>query len=260
MDFERYNPFNPTSPEGLIFKFRLKHCSRINYSQYDPRSEAIVINDSSFTLPIDDYLRSVSEYKPINRYVLSDGPHVYIRDFIDAQLPDDRELAKRRAVIAQAMLSETSNAMGVLANFIEFARSEVIYQAIAERRPVSRVWETSYQGAARWKGYWKNIRDIEVAFKAVVAIHEIAREKLDVSRVSARPGPKQRLWKYDLAFWLGHLWFALFSNPPSPSPDGRFAEFVESLWASVDPENLHPQNWDRTIRQVANDLKHKLNQ
>lgn len=179
---------------------------------------------------------------------------------MDSHLPDDLEYANRLAIIAEEMLSKTSNAMGILADFIEFAYINVVYQAIAESLPKSRVWESHFQGTARWKGYWKNIRDIEIAFKAIVAIHEIAREKLEVSRVSTRPGPKQTLWKYDFAFWLGRIWFALFSNPPSPSPDGRFAEFIESMWASVDPENLHPQNWDRTIRHVASDLKNKLNQ
>lgn len=79
MDFDLYNPFNPSSPEALIHKFRLKHCSSINYSQYDALSETIIINDSSLTLPIDDFLRSISEFKPINRSVFSHGHHVYIR-------------------------------------------------------------------------------------------------------------------------------------------------------------------------------------
>jgi len=102
--------------------------------------------------------------------------------------------------------------------------------------------------------------EIERSFKAIVAIHNMAREKREISRIVVRPGPKQVLWKYDFAYWIGRLWFNLFSVVPSSSPDGRFAEFIESMWASVDPNDSHPQNWDRTIRDVVGDLKSELNQ
>jgi len=158
------------------------------------------------------------------------------------------------------MLSKTTNAMGVIANFLEFASREAVSQAIAERLPPSRKRETPEEGHARWKGYWKSVREIEESFKAIVAIHNVAREKREISRIFVRPGPKQVLWKYDFAYWIGRLWFNLFGVVPPSSPDSRFAEFLESIWASVDPDDLHPQNWDRTIRDVVGDIRSQLDQ
>jgi hypothetical protein len=213
-----------------------------------------------FTLPFDTFLDSVRDFKPIRAHFLSDGPHVYVRQFLDAFWPDDREKAKLRSFIANAMLSETTNAMGVIANFLKFASGEAVSRAIAERLPSSRGLESPNESEARWKGYWKSVQEIESSFKAIVAIHNMAREKREISRIFVRPGPKQVLWKYDFAYWIGRLWFNLFSVIPPSSPDSRFAEFLEAIWASVDPVDLHPQNWDRTIRDVVGDLKSEFNQ
>ena len=253
------NPFDPRSPEGLIYQFCVTHCSSISYLSDTQGSNVQNIRPESFTLPFDTFLRSVRDFKPLRAHFLSDGPHVYIRQFLDAYCPDDREKAKRLSFIADAMLSKTTNAMGVIANFLEFASREAVSQAIAERLPSSRRFESLNEGQARWKGYWKNVQDIERSFKAIVAIHNMAREKREISRIFVRPGPKPVLWKYDFAYWIGRLWFNLFSTVPSSSPDSRFAEFLESIWASVDPDDLHPQNWDRTIRDVVGDIKSQLN-
>jgi hypothetical protein len=232
----------------------------MSYESCAPGSNVDMIKHDSFTLPFDTFLRSVSGFKPIRDHFLNDGPHVYVRQFLDAFLPDDREKAKLRSFIADAMLSETTNAMGVIASFLKFASGEAVSRAIAERLPSSRGLESPHESEARRKGYWKSVQEIERSFKAIVAIHNIAREKREISRIVVRPGPKQVLWKYDFAYWIGHLWFNLFSVVPSSSPDGRFAEFLESMWASVDPNDSCPQNWDRTIRDVVGDLKSKLNQ
>jgi hypothetical protein len=107
------NPFDPRSPEGLIYQFRDKHCCRMSYLSCAPGSNVDMIKHDSFTLPFDTFLRSVSGFKSVRDHFLNDGPHVYVRQFLDAFLPDDREKAKLRSFIADAMLSETTNAMGV---------------------------------------------------------------------------------------------------------------------------------------------------
>jgi hypothetical protein len=260
MDAEFFNPFDPRSPEGLIYHFRDKHCCSTSYQSDTPGSNVDMIKRESFTLPFDTFLRSVSKFNPVRDLFLDEGPHVYARQFMDAYLPDDRRKAELLGFIAEATLSNTTNAMGVIASFIEFASREAVSQAIAGGLPLSRKVEMPEERQARWKGYWKSVHEIESSFKAIVAIHNMAREKREISRVSVRQGPKPVLWKHDFAYWIGHLWFNLFSVVPSSSPDGRFAEFLESMWASVDPNDSNPQNWDRTIRDVVGDLKSHLNQ
>lgn len=260
MGAEFFNPFDPRSPEGLIYQFRDKHCCRMSYLSCAPGSNVDMIKHDSFTLPFDTFLRSVSEFNPVRDHFLDDGAHVYARQFMEAYFPDDRRKAELLGFIAESMLSNSSNAMGVIANFIEFASREAVSQAIAGGLPRSRMWEMPEEFQARWKGYWKSVHEIESSFKAIIAIHKMAREKREISRVSVRQGPKPVLWKHDFAYWIGHLWFNLFSVVPSSSPDGRFAEFLESMWARVDPNDSHPQNWDRTIRDVVGDLKSQLNQ
>jgi hypothetical protein len=260
MDVEIFNPFDPRSPEGLIYQFRVTHCSGMSYLSCEQGSDVKNIRPDSFNLQFDKFLRSVRDFNPLRAHFLSDGPHVYIRQFLDAYMPDDREKAELRSFIANAMLSKTMNAMGIIADFIEFSSKEAISRAIAEGLPRSRQVESHEERQARWKGYWKCLQDIEKSFKAIVAIHEMALEKRDVSRIFVRRGPKPVLWKYDFAYWIGRLWFNLFSTIPSSSPDSRFAEFLESIWASIDPDDLHPQNWDRTIRDVVDAIKSALNQ
>ena len=172
-DEEFFNPFDPRSPEGLIYQFRVTHCCSMSYESYVPESDDYRVKHELFTLPFDTFLRSVRDFKPLRAHFLSDGPHVYIRQFLDAYWPDDREKAKRLSFIADAMLSKTTNAMGVIANFLEFASREAVSQAIAERLPPSRKRETPEEGHARWKGYWKSVREIEESFKAIVAIYNI---------------------------------------------------------------------------------------
>jgi hypothetical protein len=89
----------------------------------------------------------------------------------------------------------------------------------------------------------------------MIAIHEIAREKVKISRVHTGPGTEKAYWKHDLVYWTAHLWSNLFGAFPSSAPDSRFAEFLESVWASIDQENEHPQNWERTIRHVVSGMK-----
>jgi len=187
MDEESFNPFDPRSPEGLIYQFRVKHCCSTSYEFYVPESDDYRVNDETFTLPFDRFLRSVGKFNPVRRHYLKDGAHVYVRFFIEAYMPDDRRKAKVLGVVAESMLSHTTDAMGVIANFIEFASREAVSQLIAEQLPTSRKRERPEEGHARWKGYWKSVREIEGAFKAIVAIHNMAREKREISRVSVRP-------------------------------------------------------------------------
>jgi hypothetical protein len=198
-----------------------------------------MIKHESFTLPFDTFLRSVSKFNPVRDWYLDDGPHVYTRQFMEAYFPDDRKKALALDIIAETMLSYTSDAMGAIANFLEYACKDFVSHNIAGGLPRSRKWEMPEEREARWKGYWKSVHEIERSFKAIVAIHNIAREKREISRIVVRPGRKQVLWKYDFAYWIGHLWFNLFNAVPSSSPDGRFAEFLESMWASVDPNDSH---------------------
>jgi hypothetical protein len=125
MGAEFFNPFDPRSPEGLIYQFRDKHCCSMSYLSCAPGSNVDMIKHDSFTLPFDTFLRSVSKFNPVRGWWLDDGPHVYARQFMEAYLPDDRTKAEVLGFIAESMLSNTSNAMVVIAKFIDFASSSL---------------------------------------------------------------------------------------------------------------------------------------
>jgi len=183
MEAEFFYPFEPRSPEALIYQFCRTHCCRTSYESCAPGSNVDMITQESFTLPFDTFLRSVSKFNPVRDRYLDDGPHVYTRQFMEEYLPDDRRKAEILDVIAETMQTSTINAMGVITEFLEFASKEVVSQAIAGELPRSRKWERPEERAARRKGYWKSIQEIERSFNAIVAIHNMAREKHEISRI-----------------------------------------------------------------------------
>jgi hypothetical protein len=65
MGAEFFNPFDPRSPEGLIYQFRDKHCCSMSYLSCAPGSNVDMIKHDSFTLPFDTFLRSVSKFNPV---------------------------------------------------------------------------------------------------------------------------------------------------------------------------------------------------
>ena len=93
--------FDPRSPEGLIYQFRVKHCCSTSYEFSVPESDDYRVNHETFTLPLDRFLRSVGKFNPVRRHYLKDGAHVYVRFFIDAYMPDDRRKAKVLGVVAE---------------------------------------------------------------------------------------------------------------------------------------------------------------
>lgn len=245
----------PPSIEVLIYRFTRGTCHSLNYSSLEDGSRNRIINTSIFTEPFDDFLRSINTFKPLRKHFLCDGPHAYVRAYMNGFIFEQHDDAVRLANIADEMLSNTYEMMSSIESFLAFAKSDTVSQSLARRLPVSRFWESELEREGRWKAYWKNIEIIEASFWSVIAIHEIAKEKRGVSRVRTGPGPEKTYWKHDFVSWIAHLWFNLFSTVPSSSPDSQFAEFLESIWASIDPENFHPQNWDRTIRDVVRGLR-----
>lgn len=211
--------------------------------------------DHDFSLPLDDFLRTVEKFSPKRPFFLERGPHYYVRIYYNAYMLEKREDAMRLASISSAMESKTRRMMGSLEGFLQFAKTDEVARTVASRLPISRFYESDLERTSRWKAYWKNIDVIEKAFWSMIAIHEIAREKVKVSRVHTGPGTEKAYWKHDLVYWTAHLWSNLFGALPSSAPDSRFAEFLESVWASIDQENEHPQNWERTIRHVVSGMK-----
>src|SRR5438105_14303043 len=129
MDAEFVYPFEPHSPEKLIYQFCRTHCCSTSYQSCAPGSKFDMIKHDSFTLPFDTFLRSVSGFNPVRDHFLNDGPHVYARQFMEAYFPDDRRKALALDIIAETMMSYTSDAMGTIANFLEYASKEFVSHA-----------------------------------------------------------------------------------------------------------------------------------
>jgi hypothetical protein len=255
LEAPEFSDQNSPTIEELIINFRSRVCSLSCYHSRGNENGNLIIDTSVFTEPFDTFLRSITAFRPARQHFLANGPHAYVRGYMEGFIFERHIDAISGAYIADEMLSKTYAMMASIEHFIAFAKSDTVSQSIASRLPVSRFWETDLERGARWKSYWKNLEIIEASFWSVIAIHEIAKEKREVSRVRIGPGPEKTYWKHDFVNWIAHLLFNLFSTIPSSSPDSQFAEFLESVWASIDPENLHPQNWDRTIRDVVRELK-----
>jgi hypothetical protein len=72
-----------------------------------------------------------------------------------------------------------------------------------------------------------------------------------LDEVSPALGGRPRVdWKHDFVARLAHTWTLITDRPPSPKPNSLFAEFIHACWLSGG-EELEEISFDRTIRAVA---------
>ena len=106
--------------------------------------------DHDFSLPLDDFLRTVEKISPKRPFFLERGPHYYVRVYYNAYILEKREDAIRLASISSAMESKTRRMMGSLEGFIQFAKADQVAQTLASRLPISRFHESELERTSRW--------------------------------------------------------------------------------------------------------------
>lgn len=244
----------PDHPLDLIHQFRDMHCCPMSYRAFDNGK----VKHNSFTLPVDDFLRSTArDVSP--RILLGDGPHVYVRIFFSTHTMPDRGEEEAYGSTAKSLVSRAEKATAAVKDFVGLASQEDIALAIAGRLPWSlkRAWHRS-EHQRKLDIYQKSVREIWGALDAIETLNKMARERCETSRVYTKRDTM--LWKRDFAYWIGRLWIDLFGSVPTKGPSGSLLTFIDQVWASIDTENLCPQNWERTIRGVPDEINAELNQ
>ncbi len=93
--------------------------------------------DHDFSLPLDDFLRTVEKFSPKRPFFLERGPHYYVRVYYNAYILEKREDAMRLASISSAMESKTRRMMGSLEWFLKIEKTYEVATTLASRLPIS---------------------------------------------------------------------------------------------------------------------------
>lgn len=205
--------------------------------------------------PFDDFFSANENFRPRSKHYLEDGVAQYLRTYLSYWFDEDRARVRQTAQTAETVIDRIDVALGAIEKVLNTCTTEDVTQALATQIRTRFILETEMERSARWKGYWKNLKSLESAFGTLVALRNIAREKVEVCRTDPRRHNEKQFWKHDFVAFVAQLWRNLFSEYPSVAPDSRFADFLACIWSAIDPGDEFPQSWDRTIREVVGELK-----